>query len=170
MMRIFSAQDIVVEGSRLKDCHDLSDIHHDCFPRGWSAAEFTRLMENGNVRALQARRPATWLRPKSHEPKGFVLVRMAADEAEILTIAVSRSARGLGLGRRLMEAIMRDLYADRIINLFLEVDETNRAALALYRSLGFAEVGERQSYYTVESERNKADNRHRALVMRCDLR
>ena len=96
-------------------------------------------------------------------PVGFVLARLAAGEAEILTVAVARAHRRHGLGWRLMDAVLRQLHADRAEALFLEVDETNAAA-ALYRRMGFSEVGKRPNYY------ESGDGRTSALVMRRDLR
>ena len=98
-------------------------------------------------------------------PVGFVLARLAAGEGEILTVAVARSHRRQGLGWQLMDAVLRELHAQRAEALFLEVDETNVAAIALYRRLGFREVGKRANYYR-SPERGPTG----ALVMRRDLR
>lgn len=167
----FANDDIFVEKSRLSDVHELADIHRGSFGRGWSADEFTRLVESDEVRAFQCKRPASLLRGASREVKGFVLARVAADEAEILSIAVAQDARGFGLAKALMQAIMSDLYADRIDTLFLEVDESNTAAVRLYKTLGFRQVGERKSYYTPQEEAGEeSGTRPRALVMRLDLR
>ena len=97
-------------------------------------------------------------------PVGFVLARLAAGEGEILTVAVARAHRRQGLGWRLMDAVLRELHGQRAEALFLEVDETNAPAIALYRRLGFFEVGKRPRYY--ESAQGKTG----ALVMRRDLR
>ena len=173
MIWSLGAGDIVVEGSRTKHASALAGIHKDCFPRGWSASEFLHLLESDNVRGLQARRPATMFLPASKDPRGFVLTRIAADEAEILTIGVAKSARRYGLGKALMRAVMSDLYADRVPSLFLEVDETNAGAIHLYNGLGFSIVGERKAYYSAQgggqNGGNAPDARTRALVMRCDL-
>ncbi|RUX85685.1 N-acetyltransferase, partial [Mesorhizobium sp. M7D.F.Ca.US.004.01.2.1] len=98
-------------------------------------------------------------------PVGFVLARLAAGEGEILTVAVARSHRRQGLGWQLMDAVLRELHAQRAEALFLEVDETNVAAIALYRRLGFREVGKRPNYY-----RSAEHGPTGALVMRRDLR
>lgn len=173
MIWSFGAGDIVVEGSRVNNASQLASIHKDCFPRGWTASEFIHLLESDTVRGLQARRPATMFLPPSQDPRGFVLTRIAGDEAEILTIGVAKSARRFGLGRALMRAVMSDLYADRIPTLFLEVDETNMAAVQLYNRLGFIQVGERKAYYSAQdggqNRGNDQASRTRALVMRCDL-
>ena len=86
-------------------------------------------------------------------------------ERDACAKAVARSHRRLGLGRDLMEAVLRALHAERADALFLEVDETNAAALALYRRLGFREVGRRPGYYEAAGK-----PRTDALVMRRDLR
>ena len=173
MIWSLGAGDIVVEGSRTSHASALASIHKDCFPRGWTASEFIHLLECDSVRGLQARKPATMFLPPSQDPRGFVLARIAADEAEILSIGVAKSARRYGLGKALMRAVMGDLYADRIPTLFLEVDETNAAAIRLYTGLGFSVVGERKAYYSInqdgQSGGNAPDARTRALVMRCDL-
>lgn len=173
MIWSLGAGEIVVEGSHTSHASQLAGIHKDCFPRGWTASEFIHLLESDNVRGLQACRPATMFFPRSQDPRGFVLARIAADEAEILTIGVAKSARRYGLGKALMRAVMSDLYADRVPTLLLEVDEMNTAAIHLYTGLGFTKVGERKAYYSRQGEGqsggNDQDARTRALVMRCDL-
>lgn len=96
--------------------------------------------------------------------KGFVMSRVAADEAEVLSVVIARQARRSGLGAGLMRAHLDQLARRGIARLFLEVDEGNAAAIALYRRLGFGEVGRREGYYP------KADgSRAAALVMRRDI-
>ncbi|MDX2234605.1 MAG: GNAT family N-acetyltransferase [Hyphomonadaceae bacterium] len=79
--------------------------------------------------------------------QGFILVHAAADEAEILTLAVAEPARRRGLARALVsraEAEMRDSGARTF---FLEVSAANAAARALYATAGFMETGRRARYY-----------------------
>jgi ribosomal-protein-alanine N-acetyltransferase len=91
---------------------------------------------------------------------GMVLARVAADEAEILTIAVLPEARRQGLGRALLEAAAALAAERRAVALFLEVSTGNHPARALYAACGFMEVGRRRRYYP-----DGAD----ALVMRRTL-
>src|SRR5690606_32166427 len=90
--------------------------------------------------------------------------RLAAEEGEILTIAVAPAHRRLGIGRQLMDAVLRELYSARAEVLFLEVEEANTAALALYRRLGFHPVASRPHYY-----RHPEGRSSNALVMRREL-
>ncbi len=82
-----------------------------------------------------------------HHPDGFVLARVASDEAEILTLAVAPGRRGKGLGRALLSAAIAEAQQRGANTMFLEVGNDNPAALALYAALGFANVGSRKGYY-----------------------
>ncbi len=75
--------------------------------------------------------------------------------------------RRRGVGRVLMNDVSRRLYRERITRLFLEVDRANAAALALYRSLGFAVAGERKQYYAAPASKEGDGT---ALVMRLQVR
>jgi len=138
---------------------DAADVHAATFARPWTDGEIADLLSRPNVFGY-AVRPAQG----GVALTGFVLVRLAADEAEILTIAVRPDWQGYGVGRRLMDQVLAHAHRERLASLFLEVDEANAAALALYRKLGFAAVGERPGYY-----RDRQGERRRAIVMRRDL-
>jgi ribosomal-protein-alanine N-acetyltransferase len=92
--------------------------------------------------------------------QGFVLARVAADEAEILTLAVVPDARRQGLGGALLSFAMAGAVARGATEMFLEVSERNAPARALYAAAHFAEVGRRRRYYA-----DGAD----ALVLRREL-
>ena len=158
----FLSADFVVEELAIEDARKLPPIHAEDFSRPWSAHEFASLIEQDTVFGF-----AVWrVGSRRQDPAGFVLARLAAGEGEILTIAVARAHRGQGLGRDLMEAVLRNLHSERAEALFLEVDETNAAAIALYRRLGFQEVARRPGYYEHPGGRSRTD----ALVMRRDLK
>ncbi|MBZ0161731.1 MAG: GNAT family N-acetyltransferase [Notoacmeibacter sp.] len=138
----------------------LAALHGEDFVRPWTDGEFAELMKQDTVFGFTAREEGKG----AGAPLGFVLSRMAADEGEILTLAVARRYRRLGIGRLLMDAVLRHLYHERAQSLFLEVDEANAAALALYKRLGFKIVGQRPGYYE-----NAGGRRGNAHVMRRDL-
>lgn len=112
----------------------LAALHALCFERGWDAAALSDMLASPGTFAF------------CHED-GFVVVRTAADEAEILTLAVRPGARGKGLGRALLQAAIDKARALGAATVFLEVGTDNPHALALYAGLGFAKVGSRKAYY-----------------------
>ena len=91
---------------------------------------------------------------------GLVLARVAADEAEVLTLGVAPGARRAGLGRLLLRAAMAGAASRGAVSMVLEVAAGNAPAQALYAAAGFAAVGRRRRYYP-----NGAD----ALVLRAPL-
>jgi len=80
-------------------------------------------------------------------PVGLVLVQVAVDEAEILTIGTHPHRRRLGIGRHLMQAALAEAAVRGATRMILEVAETNLPASQLYAWLGFADVGRRRAYY-----------------------
>lgn len=120
-----------------------AELHSEAFDRPWSGDEFASLLSQDGTFGFVARR----IGGQRTAPAGFVLARLAADEAEVLTIAVARRCRRQGVGRLLMDTVLQRLHADRAAALFLEVDEENAGALALYGRLRFQEVGRRPAYY-----------------------
>ena len=153
-------RDYALELLTIDDSAAIAPLHREDFVRPWSGDEFSALLEQDTVFGFAVRE----IGHGAEAPAGFVLARLAAGEAEILTIAVSRSHRRHGLGWRLMDAVLRELHVQRAEALLLEVDETNAPAIALYRRLGFFEVGKRPRYY------EQAQGKSGALVMRRDLR
>jgi ribosomal-protein-alanine N-acetyltransferase len=82
-----------------------------------------------------------------HSAGGMVLARIAADEAEILTIAVAPAAQSRGLGRDLLQTAMDEAARRGAAAMFLEVGVSNEPARALYKAAGFRRVGRRRAYY-----------------------
>ncbi|MGH6848286.1 MAG: GNAT family N-acetyltransferase, partial [Methylocella sp.] len=101
---------------------------------------------------------------KEEHLAGFVLSRVAAGEAEILTMAVAPEWRRRGIASCLLAPHLAGLAATRVSRLFLEVDVENTAARALYANFGFEQVGERKAYYRTAGAPPAG-----ALVMRRDL-
>ena len=82
---------------------------------------------------------------------GYGGISLVADEAEIITVAVSPAHRRQGIARALMEHMLR-LAEDALASVYLEVRASNTPAIELYRSLGFAGTGVRKNYYTSPRE------------------
>jgi len=145
----------------MQDARTASRIHGEAFARAWGDGEFESLISQQSVFGFLAC-PEGRARDAA---AGFVLSREAAGEAEILSIGISPKQRRSGLGWRLMLSAITEAKRRGAEEMFLEVDETNTAAVAMYRKLDFVKVGERNAYYAKEGAA-----RTTALVMRCDLR
>ncbi|GJM03489.1 MAG: acetyltransferase [Rhodomicrobium sp.] len=138
------------------DCiSSLANLHKSAFQRGWGAHDFALFLQDKHMRLTGA------FPSKRHDPAGFLLLRVVADEAEVISLAVSRRHRRKGLGAGLMDMAIDELYDEGVKTLHLEVDEKNRAAVRLYEQLGFDIVGERKAYYP--SDKGSAGNN--ALIM-----
>jgi [ribosomal protein S18]-alanine N-acetyltransferase len=145
----------VIRPLRPEKAVDCARLHAADFAHPWSAQEIAALIAGSVTLAAAA------LDPTSGDLRGFVLSRLAADEAEILTIAVEHALRGRGVGRALLAETLRQAANAGAKSMFLEVDENNRPALALYARFGFVKVSERVGYY-----RRKDGSRATAVVMR----
>jgi len=116
------------------DAKLLAALHADAFDAPWSERALADLLAQSGVFAAA-------------EDDGFILIRVVADEAEILTLAVRRAARRRGVGGRLLGQAAIEAARRGAVQMFLEVAEDNIAARALYASAGFEEVGRRRKYY-----------------------
>jgi ribosomal-protein-alanine N-acetyltransferase len=129
---------------------DLARIHADCFqahPRPWSAHEFAQLL-TGSGSFLLA------------QPQGFLLGRVIADEAELLTLAVLAPVRRQGTGQMLVQQFLAQSAQRGASTAFLEVASDNLPAQGLYARTGWVQAGRRRNYYATAID---------ALVLRHDL-
>ena len=135
-----------VEPASLRDAPALAQIHGASFHRGWGEAEFEGMLRMGR------------------KVIGFSVSRIAADEAEILSIAVAQGHRGRGLSNNLLLTHLGHLAGRGVRTVFLEVEENNQPARRLYKRAGFAVAGRRERYY-----RQASGEPLNALLMRRDL-
>jgi [ribosomal protein S18]-alanine N-acetyltransferase len=115
----------------------MASIHASAFPPydAWDPDAFRTQLSLPGVTGLV------------HADGGVILVRLAADEAEILTLAVAPEARRRGIACQLILTAIQHLSALGATILFLEVSTSNSPALALYDRCGFRQVGQRRNYY-----------------------
>ncbi len=155
----FRKTDHVIEPLKVHDSEAVARLHVEGFSRPWTDGEFRTLLNQGPVFGFIARPQGN-----SDKPAGFVLSRLVAGEAEILTVVVVKNARRSGVGHKLVSAVLRHLHHVRAQTIFLEVDEANLAAIGLYKRFGFVTVARRPAYYDTPSGKSAA------LVMRLDLK
>ena len=128
------------------------EIERASFGDPWSEATFRDLLRLRHAIFLVATDGA---RPSVC---GYVIAAVVSGEAEVLNLAVARDARRRGLGGRLLDAGLGAVSERGAREVFLEVRESNAAALALYLSRGFSALTRRARYY-----RNPVED---ALVLR----
>jgi ribosomal-protein-alanine N-acetyltransferase len=124
---------------RMNDAHALASLHARCFPLPWNQQDFEAHLAQPNNEAYGLKINEALI--------GFLLMRYAADEAEVLTVAVDPKWQGLAIGERLMMYGFAQASAQGASRCYLEVEGANRAAIRLYGKLGFTETGRRAQYY-----------------------
>ena len=118
----------------------LAALHAAAFAHEpWSAASLADLLAMPGAAATLAM--------TGDRPVGFLLLRRAADEAEVVTLAVPPPLQRQGIARALLAQGLATLQAQGVVRCFLEVASDNRPARSLYLAAGFAEVGRRAAYY-----------------------
>jgi ribosomal-protein-alanine N-acetyltransferase len=119
----------------------LAELHGNAFARPWSAGEFEDFMAERAIRCDGI------FVGRDRQPAGFVLTRVGADQAEIISVTLAVGMRGRGYARQLLAHQLQGLADEGVAEVHLEVEDGNRAALALYKRLGFRETGRREGYY-----------------------
>jgi ribosomal-protein-alanine N-acetyltransferase len=137
-----------LEAAAADDAEALGALETRCFGQGWTARDFREAAADTlRTRVLVLREP--WER--SEAGRGIVayaVARVVVDEMEVLNVAVGPEARGAGLGRLLLTEVLRLGRRRGARTAYLEVRETNRAALRLYESMGFRRQSRRRRYYS----------------------
>jgi len=146
-----------IEPAQPGDADTCARLHALGFYRGWPREDFAAYIAGRDT-------PTYVACDAKRKIAGFAMIRLAADEAELITIAVDPKWRRKGVGLALLRAVIADLRMTSARKLFLEVAADNPAALRLYGKLGFVKLAERQGYY------ERADGQPAtAIVMARDL-
>jgi ribosomal-protein-alanine N-acetyltransferase len=146
----------MIEPATIRDAARLAQLHGASFHRGWGEAEFESMLAERNTLLHRLR--------LGRRTIGFAVSRTAADEAEILSVAIDPVYRGRGLSRDLLLTHLGHLAGRGVRTIFLEVEENNQPARKLYERAGFAIVGRRERYY-----QQAGGEQLNALLMRRDL-
>ncbi len=93
---------------------------------------------------------------ENHQILGYAILSVVMDEAEILNIAISSAQRRRGFGRLLLQHLLEVAKQQGVKKIFLEVRVANQAAIKLYESVGFKQVGVRENYYPSAKGREDA--------------
>jgi ribosomal-protein-alanine N-acetyltransferase len=156
LSQLWNGGTAVVDSAILRDAARLAHLHGQSFHRGWGESEFEAMLTERNTLVHRLR--------IGRRIVGFAASRLAADEAEILSIAVAASHRGRGLSRNLLLTHLGHLAGRGVRHVFLEVEEYNRPARQLYERAGFTIAGRRERYY-----QQAGGEQLNAVLMRRDL-
>ena len=118
------------------DLARLAQLHAESFVVAWTEGSLREILQTPGTFAFA-------------DEDGFIVVRSATDEAEILTLAVRPGCRRQGLGTKLVRTAAAHAHSLGSSRIFLEVAVNNLPAAELYERLGFHEVGRRKAYYAV---------------------
>jgi ribosomal-protein-alanine N-acetyltransferase len=137
------AQDIIVRRILPSDVPAMLGILGECpEAASWSADSLLQVASTG----------LAWIAHQSEDACGFLIGQIAADEFEILNLAVALRHRRHGIASKLVEVALEFSRVAGISRAYLEVRASNTPAISLYRRHGFAECGRRPRYYRSPEE------------------
>lgn len=140
---------LIIRQMEERDLTQVCAIEEETFSMPWSRKSFQDTLSYCHTLFLTAELDG--------EIVGYCGCYQSLEEAEITNIAVRRQLRGHGIGRKLLEELMRMGKERGAFAYTLEVRVSNKAAIHLYESLGFVSFGVRRDFY----EKPKED----ALIM-----
>lgn len=134
----------IVRQMEVDDLQQVMVIENENFTMPWTDKGFLTFLVRYDTLFLVAE--------EAGEILGFAGVVMVLDEAELVNVAVRKSRQKQGIGRLLVESLMRLIAEQEIELLHLEVRVSNIEAISLYKRIGFEEVGMRHNYYEAPRE------------------
>ncbi len=132
---------IFIEKMTLDHISEAEEIEKLCFSMPWSQDAFKESLSYEHAIFLVA------VEDESRRVEGYIGMYKVFNEGEIINVAVRPERRGQGIGRRLMEEIIRLSAENGIEAVFLEVRFSNERALRLYEKQGFERIGIRKRFY-----------------------
>ena len=125
---------------------ELEKLERICFSRPWSKKMLAEELENQCAAFLVAEEPLT------HKVVGYAGLMVMADEGYITNVAVFPEYRRRGIAAQIIKVFCDFAQGNHLAFLTLEVRPSNAAAISLYNSFGFEEVGRRKNYYDLPRE------------------
>ena len=148
------APEVVIRAMRGNDVADVVAIERASYQFPWSEGIFRDCLRVGYVCRVVT---------LSRQVMAYGVMSFGAGEAHILNLCVGEPYRCRGLGRRLLGSLIERANAAGMADAFLEVRPSNTAAIRLYLSQGFEQVGMRRGYYQAANGREDAAVLRRAL-------
>jgi len=141
---VINMNEIIIAPMKEGDVSAVAQIERECFSMPFKEQDLYDYLGNPLWHFLVARENGIVL--------GYISYMIICDDAEIVNIAVSPSYRARGIGKRLLDSMIKDVKARTASCIHLEVRESNAAAIGLYRLFGFVTVGISKNHYSSPTE------------------
>lgn len=137
---------------QLDDLDAIMQIEPTIYSHPWTRGNFSDSLNSGY---------SAWVLEdmslgKSTKMIGYALMMMVIDEAHLLNLSIAKAHQKQGLGRYLLEHMLKIAKTHKAANIFLEVRSSNISAIALYENMGFCEMAVRRGYYPAKEGREDA--------------
>lgn len=146
--------EFIISEAVADDISEISLIENSCFSAPWSDDALLSSINSDIIRSYK-------VTDINGNICAFIFFSVVEDTAELINIAVSNSYRRKRLAERLMNTMLDELKKLSVVSVFLEVRESNFAAIGLYFKCGFEPFATRKNYY-----RNPSEN---AILMKKDI-
>lgn len=121
------------------DCEQTEILMKECFSVPWSVDALKEMFHTKGY--------CSFLAKEETEVIGYIGMKVVLDEADITNVAVLPAYRKKGIARKLLQQLLDEARQQGIYSIYLEVRDSNAAAITLYKHAGFKEVGKRKNYY-----------------------
>ena len=137
--------DRIIRTADERDLDVLEELERLCFLRPWTREALSQELGDQHQRVVVKAL-------LNEQVVGYAALWIIVDEGHITRIAVHPQHRGRGVGKELVRALVQHGMEGGCMGFTLEVRAGNRAARAMYESLGFRAQGKRPGYYEEEGE------------------
>lgn len=149
------AQAMKLRDMTTPDVETVLGIEQQVHSHPWTRGNFNDALASGNICKVYE---------TDSEIAGYAILLPALDELELLDIGIAKSYQRMGLGKNLLQDMMAWARDHQFKRMLLEVRQSNAAAVGLYRSSGFVDIGLRRGYYPA------ARGREDAIIMECKIK
>ena len=130
---------IEIRQMQLDDLEQVMEIENENFSVPWTETGFFTFLLREDTLFLVAQ--------EGEKILGYCGVVMVQDEGDITNVAVKKNRQNQGVGKKLMEELVKYTEQEGVTRLFLEVRASNEPAIHLYQNMGFVQTGIRKNYY-----------------------
>jgi [ribosomal protein S18]-alanine N-acetyltransferase len=140
---------------QMGDLDVIMQIEPTIYSHPWTRGNFSDSLNSGY---------SAWVLEENETMIGYALLMRVLDEAHLLNLSIAKPQQKQGLGRYLLEHMLKIAKNHKATNMFLEVRPSNISAIALYENMGFCEISVRRGYYPADPKISET-GREDAILM-----